>query len=195
MEKKFLRFPARIRGVIAGLGVLAASPALVISFAPGTAAHTASVTPARADVAVQSGRFTPMRIPEIAAPEATPAPTAAPTAAPTPVAKPKPTATPKPAAPVVAPPPAAAAGSVQAIIIAAAERHGVSASWMLKIAACESGYRTNAYNPAGPYIGLFQFLPSTFRAHGGTDIYDAGQQSEITATMLAAGQSRAWGCA
>ena len=66
---------------------------------------------------------------------------------------------------------------------------------MLKIAACESGFRPTAYNPAGPYIGLFQFLPSTFRAHGGTDIYDPWQQSEITATMLAAGQSRAWGCA
>ncbi|TMC50995.1 MAG: hypothetical protein E6J14_00670 [Chloroflexi bacterium] len=66
---------------------------------------------------------------------------------------------------------------------------------MLKIARCESGFNPRAYNPAGPYIGLFQFLPSTFRAHGGTDIYDPVQQSNITATMLANGQSHAWGCA
>ena len=84
---------------------------------------------------------------------------------------------------------------MEGIIIAAANAHGVSSAFMLKISACESGFRPNAYNPAGPYIGIFQFLPSTFRAHGGTNIYDPTQQANIAATMLAAGEERAWGCA
>ena len=71
--------------------------------------------------------------------------------------------------PVVAGPPASP-GSIVGIIEAAAARWGVSGSWMVNIARCESGLRTTAYNPSGPYIGLFQFLQSTFRANGGTNI-------------------------
>ena len=66
---------------------------------------------------------------------------------------------------------------------------------MLKIARCESGLNPRAYNPAGPYYGLFQFLMSTFRHNGGTDIWDPYQQAEITATMLSNGQAHQWGCA
>ena len=66
---------------------------------------------------------------------------------------------------------------------------------MLKIARCESGLRPHAFNPVGPYYGIFQFLMSTFHAHGGTDIWDPSQQAEITATMLSHGGARAWGCA
>ena len=91
------------------------------------------------------------------------------------------------------PPPSA--GTIQAIIYAAATKYGVSYPWMLKIARCESGLNPRAYNPAGPYIGLFQFLPSTFRAHGGTNIYDPVQQSNIAANMLAHGGAGSWGCA
>jgi hypothetical protein len=86
-------------------------------------------------------------------------------------------------------------GSVEAIIRAAAARHGVSPDWMVKIARCESGLRPHAFNPVGPYYGIFQFLMSTFHAHGGTDIWDPYQQAEITATMLSHGGARAWGCA
>jgi hypothetical protein len=66
---------------------------------------------------------------------------------------------------------------------------------MLKIAKCESGLNPRAYNPSGPYYGLFQFLMSTFRANGGTDIWDPVQQANITAKMLAHGQAHQWGCA
>ena len=66
---------------------------------------------------------------------------------------------------------------------------------MVSIAQCESSLNAYAQNPSGPYDGLFQFLPSTFHSHGGTNIWDAYQQSEITATMLANGQSWAWSCA
>jgi hypothetical protein len=33
---------------------------------------------------------------------------------------------------------------------------------------------------------------STFKAHGGTDIWDPVQQSDIAASMFAAGDSSAW---
>ncbi len=85
--------------------------------------------------------------------------------------------------------------TIERLIRDAAARHGVPSDWMMKIARCESGLNPRAYNHAGPYIGLFQFAPSTFRAHGGTDIYDPVQQAEITATMLSQGGSRAWSCA
>ena len=107
--------------------------------------------------------------------------------------------TPKPA-PVVrvsAPAPAptgtsSSGGDVAAIITAAAQAAGVAPSWLISTAACESGLNPNAYNGAGPYEGLFQFLPSTFRAHGGTNIWDPAQQAQIAATMFASGESGEW---
>lgn len=119
-----------------------------------------------------------------------------PTPAPPP---PPPTATPTPrptvAAPVIPSAPPPAPGTIQAIIQAAADANGVSYPWMLKIAQCESGLNPHAYNPAGPYYGLYQFLMSTFKANGGTDIWDPVQQANITARMLAHGQAHQWGCA
>ena len=97
-------------------------------------------------------------------------------------------------APVIAGPPADP-NSVIGIIEAAAARWGVSGAWMVKIARCESGLRTTAYNPHGPYIGLFQFLTSTFTHNGGTNIYSAADQANITAKMLAHGQAHQWSCA
>ena len=116
-----------------------------------------------------------------------------------------PTPAPTPAAPVAAapvrrqaaPPPVAPAdpNSIVGIIQAAAARWGVSGDWMVKIARCESGLNPRAYNPRGPYIGLFQFLESTFRANGGTNIYDPSDQANIAAKMLAHGQAHQWSCA
>ena len=57
---------------------------------------------------------------------------------------------------------------VVADITAAAEHWGVSVAWMLKTANCESHFHWNSVNPRGPYIGVFQFLVSTFVANGGT---------------------------
>jgi hypothetical protein len=81
---------------------------------------------------------------------------------------------------------------VEAIITTAAEADGVNPAWMISTAACESTLHTNSYNPSGPYYGLFQFLMSTFKAHGGTDIWDPVQQSDIAASMFASGDSSAW---
>jgi hypothetical protein len=97
--------------------------------------------------------------------------------------------------PRVAVGPPADPNSVIGIIEAAAARWGVSGSWMVSIARCESGLRTTAYNPRGPYIGLFQFLMSTFTHNGGTNIYSAADQANITAKMLAHGQAYQWSCA
>lgn len=122
----------------------------------------------------------------------TPVPTPLPTAVPTP----QPTARPvvQPAV-VIAPAATYAAGTVQADIVAAATTWGVSPTWMLSIARCESNFHPTSVNPSGPYEGLFQFLPSTFAANGGTDIWDPVQQSEVTAKMLAHGQAHQWSCA
>ena len=81
---------------------------------------------------------------------------------------------------------------VEAIITQAAEADGVNPAWMISTATCESTLRPNAYNPSGPYYGLFQFVMSTFKAHGGTDIWDPVQQSDIAASMFASGDSSAW---
>lgn len=107
-----------------------------------------------------------------------------------------PAATPRAAVrpPVGAGPPANP-NSVIGIIEAAAAHWGVSGSWMVSIARCESGLRPNADNPRGPYLGLFQFLQSTFTANGGTNIFDAADQANVAAKMLAHGQAHQWSCA
>jgi soluble lytic murein transglycosylase-like protein len=167
-----------------GLAVLVISPVVVLAghHAPAAVAGPPAVAP----VAERVGRVLPVRDPELILPEetATPAPTAPPTAKPSARSQPAIPAGPKPAA-----------GTIEAIIEQAANTWGVSYPWMLKIARCESGLNPHAYNPAGPYYGLFQFLMSTFRANGGTNIWDPVQQANITAKMLAHGQAHQWGCA
>jgi hypothetical protein len=90
---------------------------------------------------------------------------------------------------------AAPAASIPEIITAAALRHGVDPARLLRVARCESGFNPRAYNPAGPYIGLFQFHPRTFYDYGGKDIYSPHDQSEIAARMFAMGLAYHWGCA
>jgi hypothetical protein len=81
---------------------------------------------------------------------------------------------------------------VETIITTAAQSNGVDPNWMIRTAECESGLNPSAYNSSGPYYGLFQFLMSTFHAHGGTNIWDPVQQSDIAASMFASGDSSAW---
>jgi hypothetical protein len=105
-------------------------------------------------------------------------------------ASPPPTPTPAPEPAVAAAPPT----SIPEIIRAAAVRHGTDPERLLRVARCESGLNPRAYNPAGPYIGLFQFHPNTFRAFGGKDIYDPYDQSDVAARMFARGLAHHWGC-
>lgn len=195
-----MRLPSRTRGVVLGLATLILSPILAITLVSASqplAPRPTTPVAAAERVARVQVRAAPYAVAYLleTAPPATPPPTAAPTPAPTavPTAAPKPRVAPAaPRPPVV---PAASPNSIVGIIEAAAARWGVSGSWMVKIATCESGLRPTAYNPSGPYIGLFQFLPSTFSHNGGTNIYDPADQANIAAKMLAHGQAHQWSCA
>jgi soluble lytic murein transglycosylase-like protein len=159
---------------------------------------SASATPAAASPAPTS---TPLASPT-ATPASTAIPSSMPVAAEPSVASPTPNAVPPAAAPPPTPVPVvatpASAGpsysqqDIEAILTAAAQADGVDPSWLISTAQCESNLNAYAYNPSGPYDGLLQFLPSTFAAHGGTDIWDPNQQAQIAASMFAAGESGAW---
>ncbi|MGA7987508.1 MAG: hypothetical protein WCB51_03820 [Candidatus Dormiibacterota bacterium] len=86
---------------------------------------------------------------------------------------------------------------VVADITAAAEKWGVNVAWMLRTANCESHFHWNSVNPSGPYIGVFQFLMSTFISNGGTaaTIWNPAVQANIAAKMFAHGQAHEWSCA
>jgi hypothetical protein len=170
------------------------SPILAVTVAAEAQSHPAtSAAPTSVHTVSRIQGITPLKVSELRDAQ-TDAPSAGPVPARVPVAKP-PVTIRRPARVRVAVPPAANPNSVVGIIEAAAARWGVSGSRMVSIARCESGLRTNAYNPSGPYIGLFQFLQSTFTANGGTNIYSATDQSNIAAKMLAHGQAHQWSCA
>jgi hypothetical protein len=182
--------------VALGLAILTISPIIIATsrHAPTAVASHPTVattsTPAPAGDVGKVAKVVTINDPEVRFSEPTPTPTPLPTPTPTPRPTVRPAATPAiPAAPPPAP------GTIEAIIQAAADANGVSYPWMLKIARCESGLNPRAYNASGPYYGLYQFLQSTFRANGGTDIWDPVQQANITARMLAHGQAHQWGCA
>ena len=59
--------------------------------------------------------------------------------------------------------------------------------WMKSIMRCESGCNAGRVSYNGTYHGLFQFLPSTFAAYGGTDIYDGNQQIPIVLAWVRVG--------
>jgi Transglycosylase-like domain len=98
---------------------------------------------------------------------------------------PTPTATQTPA-PVPAP-----AGTVSSVIYAAAANAGISGSYLLSVASCESSLNPGAYNSGG-YYGLFQFDQQTWSAYGYGSIYDPVAQANTAARLLAAGQSSRW---
>lgn len=80
----------------------------------------------------------------------------------------------------------------------AAARWGVSYSWLLGVAECESGLNPNAYNPSGA-SGLFQFMPGTYWTYaariGETRSYwNAYGAADVAAYMFSIGQSYQWTC-
>lgn len=203
-----LRLPRRTQGLLLGLVTLLVGPIIATTAAMFVAPKPVAETTLSGSVMDRAGRSflsvghvvavraadpSPgvIQVPPLPSPVTAliaPAPAAA-------IATPAPAPAPTPATPAPTQRPAAVsapAGTVSQIILAAAAAHGVDGQWMIRIARCESGLNTRAYNPAGPWIGLFQFAPSTFRGHGGTDIYSAQQQASIAASMLAAGQAHQW---
>lgn len=95
--------------------------------------------------------------------------------------------------PQIVPTQAVAPTDIQEIITHWANVYGVSPSLLLEVAACESGFNLQAYNPSGA-TGLFQFMPSTFASHGGINIYDANDQAMVAAKMFSEGESGQWAC-
>jgi hypothetical protein len=80
------------------------------------------------------------------------------------------------------------------MIYEAAAEYGVSGDWMYQIALCESGLDPNALGIHGE-VGLFQFMPETFFANGGENLWNPWEQAHVAARMLSEGQSYQWLCA
>jgi hypothetical protein len=105
------------------------------------------------------------------------------------------TAQPQPTVAVVS-----ASGDFQSAIYTACANFGCNASQLIRVMYCESGGRSGAYNKSGPYIGLFQFLSSTFNANArrvgiaNPNVWDPYQQISVAAYMFSIGQSGQWGC-
>ncbi len=84
-------------------------------------------------------------------------------------------------------PPAAPAApearvSPQALVTAAAERHGLPPAFVHSVVSAESAYRSNAVSPKGA-IGLMQLMPATARAYG-ADPKDPAQNVEAGTQYL-----------
>ena len=58
------------------------------------------------------------------------------------------------------------------------------------LAKCESGLNPNAYNPAGPYYGLYQFDQQTWTANGGAGSPSGKSIAEQTAVAWTLYQAR-----
>ena len=78
-------------------------------------------------------------------------------------------------------------------IYAAGARYGVSGDWLLRVAICESELNPAAVGRNGE-IGLFQFMPSTWYAWGGGDIWSVWEQADLAAWAFSAGLSHHWVC-
>ena len=85
---------------------------------------------------------------------------------------------------------------IKRIISRAARRYDQSPRAMIRVARCESNLDPYAYNPSGPYYGLFQFLRSTFRStpYGDEDIYDPRANALAAAWMWKRGHRDHWVC-
>lgn len=86
---------------------------------------------------------------------------------------------------------------IEALIVDAAERHGVSPERLLRVARCESRLDPYAVGRAGER-GVFQLHPygllRAFWMAGYTDEWDAEQQADYAASAFAAGLAGHWSC-
>lgn len=71
------------------------------------------------------------------------------------------------------------------IITAAAQRYGVSPSYLIRTAQIESGMNPNAQNPNSSAGGLFQFVDGTARQYGLTNKFDPVAASDAAARLAA----------
>ncbi len=89
--------------------------------------------------------------------------------------------------------PARAQSGFEAAIYDACARHGCNGGQLIRVAACESGMDPNAVGIHGE-IGLYQFMPETYAAYGGTDIWNPWEQVEVAAHMWSQGLGWHWVC-
>ena len=68
-----------------------------------------------------------------------------------------------------------------------AARYSWPCSWALGVVACESTWNPNAYNPDGPYLGLFQI----WIGYGG-NLYDPATNIETAARLYEDGGAGHW---
>ncbi|MEI6728097.1 MAG: transglycosylase SLT domain-containing protein [bacterium] len=91
-------------------------------------------------------------------------------------------------------------GDFQSAIYTACANFGCDPNKLIRVMYCESGGRSGAYNKSGPYIGLFQFLSSTFNANArrvgiaNPNVWDSYQQINVAAYMFSIGQAGRWTC-
>jgi Transglycosylase SLT domain len=84
-------------------------------------------------------------------------------------------------------------------IVARCEVLGCDSTQMIRIMKCESGGNPNAVG-GGTYIGLFQFLPSTFNSYKAKaglpngNVYNGSDQIHVATYMFANGQAGQWEC-
>jgi Transglycosylase-like domain len=188
-----LHLPKRVRGLVLGCLMLVGGPATAVLITTPTQGVAASASLVRSSVG-EIDRLTnvtaqPMMLRIRSSMLVT-------------IPKPKPPAAPRRARtvrPGFVVPKGLSVSQAQVVadITAAAQHWGVDVAWMLRTANCESHFHWNSVNPSGPYIGVFQFLMSTFISNGGTaaSIWDPVAQANIAAKMFAHGQSHEWSCA
>lgn len=76
----------------------------------------------------------------------------------------------------------------------AAVHWGASYWWLMSIASCESNFSQFAYNGATGVSGILQFLPSTFYAFGGSNLWSYWEQFYVAARMYVLGYAWMWDC-
>ena len=97
----------------------------------------------------------------------------------------------------------AASGSVEQIIIDAANRYGIDPNHALRIARCESGMNPSAVNrgyyengnPSGLYQHISGYYPARAAKYGySTNVFDAYSNANVTMAMWRDGQANLWEC-
>ncbi len=125
-----------------------------------------------------------------------PTPTLTPTPTPTPTLTPTPTPTPLP---TTTPTPITAPVDLESLFITYSNKYSVDKNLLKKIAACESGFNTNA-NFRNIYKGMFQFAASSWESvrtamnmDPNPDLRTNPEEAIKTAAfMLSVGRKNAW---
>lgn len=100
----------------------------------------------------------------------------------------------------------AASLDIRGIITAAANKYGLSPSYMIRVATCESSLDPNKVNHSyyaggGNPSGLYQFIPSTWvhyshkAGYGGASVFNPVAAANVASYAFAHGHSGEWACA